>query len=194
MVAIAVVAAIGCGNAPENAAATETGTSAIVDSVVPMDVAMERFRADVARVDSLRSDVRSRDSLVARLVAALEANDTAAFEPLAMDRAEFAWLVYPYDPQFEPPYELPPGIAWMQLQAANRKGALRALRELGGRELDYRGYSCDGEKTDAGGNRFWTGCRVTIAPARQEPVAIRLFGNVVERGGRFEFVTLANDF
>ncbi len=187
-------AASGCGDTGEHEAAADAAPVAVVDSVVPMDVAFERFRQGLARPSSLHSTITDRDTLVSRVIDALESSDTMAFEAMALDRAEFAWLYYPYATLARPPYELPPGLAWMQTRESNRKGVLRALRELGGRKLDFRGYRCDPEPGIEGDNRLWTGCVVTIAADGGEPQELRLFGTIIERGGLYEFISYANDF
>ena len=108
--------------------------------------------------------------------------------------AEWSWLYYPYDKLSKPPYELPPGMAWLQLQETNRKGVLRALRELGGHEIDFRGYTCDPEPEVEGDNRIWTGCRITLARDGTDPVTLPLFGAILERDGRFKILSYKNDF
>jgi hypothetical protein len=164
-----------------------------MDSVLPMDVALDRFRKDLPRPDSLRG-VTNRDTLVLRVIEALRTSDTTAFERLAVNRAEWVWLFYPTNVQAKPPYELPPGLAWFQLQETNRKGVFRALRELGGHTLDYQGYRCDPNPTVEGENRLWTGCVVTLGRDGAAPVTLRLFGAILERGGRFAILSYANDF
>jgi hypothetical protein len=182
-------------SAPEGEVATASDEVVhVVDSVIPMDVALGRFRADLSEPSGLHSGAASRDELVSRMVQALESNDTTAFEGLAVDRAEWAWLYFPTNVLSKPPYELPPALAWFQLQEANRKGVLRALRELGGHEIDYRGYECSAEPTVEGDNRLWTGCRVTLARDGTEQVTLRLFGSILERDGRFAVLTFDNDF
>jgi hypothetical protein len=165
----------------------------VIDSVLPMDVALDRFRKDLPRPDSLRG-VSNRDTLVLGVIQALRSNDTLAFERLAVNRAEWAWLFYPTNVQARPPYELPPGLAWFQLQETNRKGVFRALREMGGHRLDLRGYRCDPRPTVEEENRLWTGCTVTLARDGAAPVTLHLFGAILERRGRFAILSYANDF
>lgn len=172
-------------------AAPRTG---VVDSVLPMPVMLARFREGLPRPNALRSGVDSRDALVERVVVALQRSDTMAFEKLGVNRAEFAWLYFPTSINAFPPYELPPALAWFQLQEANRKGVLRALRELGGRALDYRGYTCADEPKVEDRNRLWTGCTVTLAVDGGPPTPIKLFSAVLERDARFAVLSYANDF
>lgn len=193
----------GCGGDAPPAAdampATDTASTTpaqpqVVDSVLPMEVALDRFRADLEEAAALTSGAGTRDALVQDVIDALEANDTTAFEKLAVSRAEWAWLYFPTSPVAHPPYELPPGLAWLQLQEGNRKGVLRALRELGGHDVDYKGYTCDPEPKQEGDNTLWTGCRVTLSRDHGEVVTIGLFGAILERDGRFAVLSFANDF
>jgi hypothetical protein len=205
LLAFALAATAACGgDAPASdqastaeAAATSgssTTPASVVDSVLPMPVMLDRFRADVPEVATLTSGADTRDALVQRVIEGLEQNDTTAFEPLAVNRAEWGWLYFPTSPIAQPPYEAPPSLAWLQLQEGNRKGALRALRELGGHELACGGYSCDPEPRQEGENRLWTGCRVTVARDGGDAVTIALFGAIMERNGRFAILSFANDF
>ncbi len=166
----------------------------VVDSVVPMEEALGRFRHGLEKPDGLHGGAAGRDALVKRLVGALAASDTASFEDMAVDMSEWAWLYYPYNELSRPPYELPPGIAWLQLQETNRKGVLRALRELGGHDIDFQGYSCDPTPSMEGVNRIWTDCRITLSRDGAAPVTLPLFGAILERDGRFKILSYQNDF
>ena len=185
------------GESPRAAAAaqpTASVSAGVIDSVVPIDVALRRFRSQVPRVDRLHSTVSGRDALVRAVVVALSRSDTTTVVRLALNLAEYAWLYYPSTKIARPPYELPPALAWFQLQERDRKGALRALRELSGHRVDFRGYRCDATPMVEGQNRIWTGCVVTIARDGARPVSIRLFGGIIERDGRFEVLSYENDF
>jgi len=111
-----------------------------------------------------------------------------------VDMAEWAWLYYPYNKLSRPPYELPPGIAWLQLQETNRKGVLRALRELGGHDIDFQDYACDRKPAMEGVNRIWSGCTITLSRDGAAPVTLPLFGAIMERDGRFKILSYQNDF
>jgi hypothetical protein len=165
----------------------------VIDSILPLNEAIRRFRADVAEPAGLNGP-RSRDALVERVIDALRANDTLAFADLAIDRAEWAWLYYPTTLIAQPPYELPPGLAWFQLQESNRKGVFRALREYGGASVMYDGYSCDAEPRVERENRIWTGCVVVLGRPGETLHPIRLFGSLIERAGHFAVLSYDNDF
>jgi len=165
----------------------------VVDSVIPIPVALERFRQDLREPAGLHGP-ENRDALVSQVVDALRNSDTLAFERLAVNRAEWAWLYYPTNQLAEPPYELPPALAWFQLQETNRTGVFRALREFGGRPLRFDGYECAAEPTVEGENRIWTRCTVMLTFDGEAPISIRLFSAILERGGHFAILSYANDF
>jgi hypothetical protein len=194
--AAALLSSAGCrkDSPPSAAAAQPPASTGVVDSVIPIDVALSRFRAGLAKPERLHSNVMSRDELVRRVVVALSTGDTTAVEQVALNRAEYAWLYYPSTTIAKPPYELPPGLAWFQLQEKNRKGALRALRELGGHRVKLLGYQCGTQPVLEGDNRLWTRCTVRMTRDGAAPVSVRLFGAIIERGGRFEVLSYENDF
>jgi hypothetical protein len=195
LAALTACADAGGGRRSTSADTTSTAEPAgVVDSVFPMSVMLDRFRAGMAEPAGLTSGADSRDGLVEAMVRAVEARDTAAFAPLTVSMAEWAWLYFPTSVQAGPPYELPPALAWFQLQEGNRIGLLRALERLGGRKLDYRGYTCDPDPTVEGANRVWIGCLVTLGRDGEEPAPVRIFSAILERDGRFTILSFANDF
>jgi hypothetical protein len=198
-----IVFALACGEGEEKWLAPETAArgapsvavqSATVDSVLPMEVMLARFREGLSEPAVLEHGAITRNALVDGIMTALQASDTAAFEALAVDRAEFAWLYFPSASIARPPYELPPGLAWFRLQEGNRKGVFRALRELEGRPLALYGHRCEPEPVVEGQNRIWVGCAVHLARASGQPVSLRLFESILERDGRFAVLSFANDF
>ena len=187
-----LLAFVACRAEPSQDGA-EPQVTGVVDSVVPIPEALDRFRADVEKPAGLHGPA-SLDTLLREMIAALRQSDTLAFERLAVNRAEWAWLYYPTTAISKPPYELPPALAWFQLREANRKGVFRALREFGGRTLQFEGYACPAEATTEGENRIWSGCTVTLGRDGEAPVTLRLFSAILERDGHFAFLSYANDF
>jgi hypothetical protein len=189
LAAASLFLAAGCGE--ERAVAAPAHRPVHVDSIVPRDVALRRFQASARRVDSLSGGAPSRDALVREFVRALERSDTAALRRLAVDRNEFAFLYYPTAPQGLPPYDLTPELLWFMLQAGTDKGVGRALASHGGRPLTFQAYRCDTIPSRQGENTLWGPCTVSF---RRDGVATeeRLFGLIMERGGRYKFVSYAN--
>jgi hypothetical protein len=164
-----------------------------VDSYLPPEEALRRFRSGIAaRPTALGGGAPTRDSLVRLLVIAVDRRDTAMVNRLVLTRAEFAYLYYPSAPLARPPYELDPQMMWYQLVSQSEKGIVRAFDRLGGTRLRHVGHACaDAERQ--GENRVWSGCTVTLVAGGRDTTRQRIFGSIVERGGRFKFVSYAND-
>lgn len=200
-----IVALAGCG-AP-NPSALTGGAVSQVDSILPLEEEMRRFLAGGARApDALAPVATSREELVQRFVSALEAGDTLALASLLLSRAEFAHLYYPSSKYAREPYQMSPALLWFIFGEKSHKGIGRALRRYGGRPLGYAGHSCDPEPSREGENRLWTRCVLhttalherpapesgTLNTASPPPTNARLFGSIVERAGRFKFVSYTN--
>ena len=165
----------------------------VIDSIVPWDTALARFRTGLDTVEALEGGAASRDDLIRLFVDRLEAADTAALAALTLSRAEFAWLYYPTIPEAHPPYDLAPGLMWFMLEGNSAKGLRRALEEYGGEPLAFAGYRCEGEPRMHDANRVHPLCIVRhLAAPGGDTLEIRLFGPILEREGRFKFVSLTN--
>jgi hypothetical protein len=101
-------------------------------------------------------------------------------------------LYYPTNPQALPPYDLNPDLMWFMLSSGSAKGITRALGELGGQHLGYAGYVCDSIPSRQGSNTIWGPCAVRLHPEGRDTASERLFGLIVERDGRYKFVSYAN--
>jgi hypothetical protein len=169
-----------------------TAKATVVDSVVPREVSLAAFRRCCARVDSLVGGAPSRNALVRQFAGSLERRDTAALRSMLMTRAEFAWLYYDTNPQGLPPYNLSPQLLWFLTEGNSSKGIGRALDEYRDRPVGYRGYTCDSVPSNEGANRVWGPCRIRVRRPGGETAHVRLFGAIIERGGRWKFVSYAN--
>jgi hypothetical protein len=193
IVALAVGVLGACKHAKGAASVSAEGARA-VDSMHPPAVALQRFRMGVARpAERLAGGESSIKSLTARWVAAVETHDTATIRRLVVDRAEFAWLYYPASPFAREPLYQSPELVWFRLQANSEKGIVRVLRRLGGSDMRYRSVACARAPKLEGGNRIWEYCEVRRGegPAARAEV---LFGGILERQGRFKFISYANQY
>jgi hypothetical protein len=166
--------------------------ASIVDSVVPIDTALARFRQGMAEPAGLQHGGSSLDELIASFADRLERRDTVGLRSLALTVEEFAYLYYPTVPEARPPYELRPGLLWFMIEGNSASGFHALLEERGGRSLGYAGYRCPGHARKDGENTVWTLCVVRRLQAPGDTVEERLFGPILERHGRFKFVTFAN--
>ncbi len=189
-------AALACssGEAREarEGAPPQVATAGVVDSILPLEEALLRFRADLVETTVLEGGAASRDELVRRFVSAVETHDTTALREMVLSRAEYAWLYYPASTFSREPHYQMPQLNWFLNVASSEKGITRVVTRYGGSSLEYAGYECpDIARTD-GGLSFWDGCVLT---SKQEDVLrrMRLFGSIIERGGQYKFYSYAND-
>jgi hypothetical protein len=193
-----LLAATGCDDgkpavrdAPGTAAAdAPAGT---IDSILPIEEHLRRFRKGLPQVDTLTGGYPSRDSLVAAMLAATSARDTTALVRMRLTAAEYAWLYYPAHIYTAPPYELDPGTFWMMIEANNSKGLGRLLHHRGGNRIVLRSYECQASEAVRAPVREWNRCTLQLTVNRVESNE-QLFGSIVEIGGRYKFVSYANQF
>jgi hypothetical protein len=160
---------------------TRPGT--VIDSALPHGEAMRRFRAALDSPAHLDGPTR-RDDLVQRFFAALREGDGPALQKLAVNRAEFAYLVFPQSRWSKPPYNQPPDIEWLLLSAQSEGGLTRLVRRAGTFEL--LSYSCSQPAEMDGPVKYWPGCLVRLRESGHLR-EMKLFGSIVELDGRFKF-------
>ena len=107
---------------------------------------------------------------------------------------EFADLVYPASPYTHSPYTQSPALVWNQIANPSESGSTRLLRRFGGNPSLYHGYTCQPKPDRQGHNLIWTGCLVRLTDASGEVREHKLFGSIIERAGRFKFVSYVNEF
>lgn len=197
IVAAAALVAAGCDRAVEaggRPAQPAASPGTIIDSILPPGEALRRFQSDLPVVTELADAPRGRDKLVSEFLKALERADTAALAKLVVSKAEYGFLYYPSSVYSRKPYELAPDIAWLLSEQNSQKGAIRLIRRLMGRDLRFGGYSC-GDSAREEENIFWRDCQVSyVDPASSVRVTRGLFGAIMQRDGRYKFLSYANDF
>jgi hypothetical protein len=160
-----------------------------VDSVFPPAEEKRRFLAEVGRTtDTLRYAERSRDALIARWAARVAAQDTVALERMALDLIEFGSLYWETSRFARDPYFLKPQTAWFQISANSQHDLHTLLRDFGGHPLRLTATECPPPVTE-GANRLHERCRVRL---QGDTASYQLFGTIIERQGRFKFVSYAN--
>jgi hypothetical protein len=182
-------AAVACDRPEMRAEAPPAG---VVDSILTRDEAVRRFRQGLPPVMALDGGLESRDKLVAAFVRALGKRDTLALASMAITRPEFAYVYYPTTPQSLPPYELEPGLMWHMLLQRSDRGLRRSLTAYGGRGLQLLSYDCGTERSREGENTISGPCVMRIRDQRGRTMSLRLFSQIIERGGRYKFLSYAN--
>jgi hypothetical protein len=194
----ALLALSGCSDAESRDVETRdlaayAAAGNVIDSTFPMEEEIRRFRVGMPVVSELEGGAESKEVLVDNLLRAIERADSDAVSRLAITREEFAWLYFPHTMYAEPPYELAPGIVWMQIEQASFEGMRKLMDVHGGKTLYDTGLRCPDEGTPAGIGRSWDGCVVTGRLPNGDEVEERLFGSILEVGGRYKFVSFTND-
>jgi hypothetical protein len=157
---------------------------------------LRRFRVGLtptARLDDHAAS--SRRVLIDRFAHALAATDTTSLRAMGLSRAEFAYLYYPFTQYVARPYETAPDVLWELMRARSESGMKRLVARLGGAPITVLGNDCEATPTVEGPNRLLTQCTIRFRRAGMDSVQTRrLFGSIIERDGRYKFVSFANDF
>jgi hypothetical protein len=157
---------------------------------------MRRFRAALGRNVSvdLSDASASREKLVRRFVRDLATADTIDLKRAVISAREFVDLLYPTSPNARPPYRQSPAFVWMQIAGQSASGLARVVHRRAPQQLAYAGHECDSKPEVQGQNRLWLRCRVRLVSPAGDTTTQRLFGTILERAGRFKFVSYANQF
>jgi hypothetical protein len=168
------------------------GPGYVIDSIRPIDEDVRRFQSTLGpRPTGFNGGAISRDALVRAFVRAVESRDTTALAKLVVDRAEFGYLVYPTSPNARPPYRQSPEIVWLMRSAATGKARSRLIERFGGQSLGFAGLSCSAPPKRQGDNTIWSDCAADRVTPSGNTTRVRIFGAIVERDGRFKFLSLA---
>jgi hypothetical protein len=162
--------------------------------VLPIEEELRRFRVGLPNAPkALEGGAPSRDALVRLFVDNVARSDTAALRRLAIDRAEFAYLIYPGSSFTRPPYRQSPALTWYMLTRGSDASLLRLLNREGGKPIDVAGLRCLEAPQRDGAAVLWRGCGVRVVRAPGDTVTRRLFGVILEYGGSYKFASFAND-
>lgn len=173
---------------------TEVAYTGVIDSSLPIDTLLARFRAAIVDTPTaLSGGEASPERLARRFVAAIAGNDTATVQRLVINRAEFAWLYYPHTRFTRRPYELGPELLWMQILQNSEKGVTRMIRRYGGQPLRFNTLACPDSAETEGPNTILTGCTVNFAVGDSAARTMRIFGSIIARDGQYKFVGYSND-
>lgn len=150
------------------------------------------FRAGLPEVKELNGGVPTLDSLGKAVASAMMAGDTAHLVTLGMNRAEFAWIYYPTNPQAKPPYDLDPGTMWMMLEGQSGKGMSRAMERLNRMALTFQKLDCGAKASVQGENQVYGPCVITLTDPKGAVSEGRIFSQVISRHGQWKVVSYAN--
>lgn len=183
-----------CDPADGSAPAAADHRPVHIDSIHPVEEELRRFRATLPAIpDRPTGGAGSLEDLVEAWAAAVNRADANALAALAVDRAEFATFYYPHTRYTREPYELSPALVWFQLTNRSSRGLTRLLRTFQDAPIAVHGVRCAGAPKPMGAGLLHGPCQVTVADAAGGLVDVRLFGPVLERDGRFKFLSYENE-
>lgn len=187
-----------CRRAPEGAEAIakRTAVAATSDSVVPVPFSamLSEYRKLVGdSVAGFSPVFATKEALFARFDELAERGDTAALRTLALSPREFAWLYAPDARLSQPPYSMPPAAHLLFLTGASDDGMVKLANEFPKGTLHVLRHHCDRPARQEAGQTVWEYCLVDYRAGKDTATKSSLLhGAVVERGGRFKFVSLGN--
>lgn len=163
----------------------------VVDSIFPPAEALARFRSATTgpAPTAFSGGAPSADALLRRYWAALVAADTAAVRPLALSRAEFAWVYFAGSAEEQS--GLQPHIAWRMLESTSGVGLQRAQGRASGASATVLRTFCAGAPRTAGEVRSVGPCGVVVAPGGPRD-SLPLAARIVIRNGVAKLFGYAN--
>jgi hypothetical protein len=115
-------------------------------------------------------------------------------ERLAVTRGEFEALVWPRQPAARPERNIPVDYAWRSLATRSRHQLRSRLGEWSrGPHATVVDVTFAGESTDYGTYRVHRRSVVTLRDAEGRLATTRLFGSVIEQGGRYRVFSYVVD-
>lgn len=203
LMAGALVFAVGCQTKPDSppvvTSATQHGAPApgelgapAYDSTLTHHEVLLRFQEGIDSVGALSGGASDREGLVRRFVTSLAALDTASLRRMALTKAEYAWIYYPTATMGRPPFDVRADLLWYMVERRGHHGLVEALKQRGGRSLEYVSHRCGATPTVEGENRIWGPCTLMVQEPGGQPTRERLFGLIIERHGQFKFISYSN--
>lgn len=134
----------------------------------------------------------SKDAAVQAFLTAVATRDRASLEALTVNEREFRRDIWPALPASEANVGMPPDYVWTETAQKNAGYLAQLLAEHGGTQYTLRVTTFAGHTSDYGAFRVH---RKTVLDLRgpEGPVTVRLFGSMVESGGRWKIYSLVVD-
>ena len=134
----------------------------------------------------------SKDAVVEAALRALSARDRATLASLALSETEFRKYIWPALPASDPKVGMPLDYVWADTSQKNENYLAQLLAEHGGRDYRLIAVTFGGETTDYRAFRVHRETTLDVrGPAG--PATVRLFGSLVESGGRWKIYSFVVD-
>lgn len=180
--ALCVAAACGSERSPEARAEGESSPERPAESAVP------------GAASAPLAGSRATPEGVARLaLERLAAGDREALLAIALSETEFREVVYPELPASRPERNTSADFVWSSLHQKSRNSLAFTLDRYAGQRLELVAVDFLGETTDYGSYRVHRKTALTVQRPDGTKTVVRLFGSMIERGGRYKIFSFVTD-
>jgi hypothetical protein len=135
----------------------------------------------------------SPEALARDVLRAVQRQDRARLEQLAVSEDEFRALVWPQLPSSRPEVGLPIEYAWNDLQTKSRAHLHNTVATFGGESFDFLQITFAGEVTDYDTFRVHRKSVLEVRADSGETERVRLFGSMIEQEGRVKVFSYVVD-
>ena len=135
----------------------------------------------------------SPEAMAQAVLAALAAKDTNALHALALNKNEFTEYVWPELPAARPERNLSPAFVWGDLNQKSNIMLRETLAEHGGKNYALVSVKFLGETTEYKSYRVQRESELTVKTPDGAERQVRVFGSVIEKGGRYKVFSYVID-
>jgi hypothetical protein len=134
----------------------------------------------------LTGSAPSPSALAQSVLSALAQGDTAALHTLALSEEEFKEHVWPELPASRPERNLPFSYVWGDLRQKSEAALARTLAAQAGQRYELVGIRFLGDTTQYKTYVVHRRAELTVKDGAGAQTALRVFGSVLEKDGRFK--------
>lgn len=134
----------------------------------------------------LEGGLPSKEALAQAVVDAMATPDRDTLAALAISEGEFRTHIWPRLPASRPGVGMPADYVWADTSIKSRGHLARAIEARAGRRATVEQVTFRGPATDYGGIRIHPETELTLREEGRETTRARLFGSMVEAGGRWK--------
>jgi len=144
-------------------------------------------------VERLKPTWGSAEEVAEVFLDALAGNDFDRMRAMALSEEEFADVVWPELPSSRPNRNLPLDYAWRDLNQKSTRSLRRISRDRGGKRFRLERVDFLEETTEYTTFSVHREASLTVIDEEGVRRRLRLFGSMIERGGRWKLFSFVND-
>lgn len=141
----------------------------------------------------LPGSVESPEALARAVLTAVERRDAHALRALALNKDEFTEHVWPELPAARPERNLSASFVWGDLSQKSNIMLRETLAAHGGKKYELAGIRFLGETTQYRSYRVQRESELTVKGPDGAQRQIRMFGSMIEKGGRYKVFSYVID-